>query len=438
MVCLKYVWVFLLLLGLPVQAHAETLTYNLRQAVDRALSANPSMEAKQLAVERAQMDIGVAQSYFWPNVSLSRNWSKLQNFGGAGNSEDNTNKMNSKGVRATLSLFAGFAHLNNVQKAFLNVDMERARHRQAKLELIANVQLQFLQLLKSREDMKTVLDSKKRIETQLKAAEAFVEVGMAPYLNVLQNEVELTKVNQQEIRVMNSIRNSEVVLNRYLGYGTNDRVEYTGDLKDFSGVVGFTEEEAIDKSMYSRPDLIMAQKSVAVALKQSHVTAGRYLPNVNLTYDYVDMKRRYNDEGYSKNNYKRSYWNVGINVSWDVFDGGNTTFTLMGDRKAAASLRKEYEDAMAAARAEVIRSLLDIQAAKELITASRKGLEAASESYAMADKRYKTSTGTITELLDAQLRLTQAEEDYSLSLTEFHSSRSRFFYSIGMENPSLE
>ena len=58
--------------------------------------------------------------------------------------------------------------------------MEEARHRQAKLELIANVQLQFLQLLKAREDLKSAKESITRIETQLKAAEAFVKVGVAP------------------------------------------------------------------------------------------------------------------------------------------------------------------------------------------------------------------------------------------------------------------
>ena len=109
----------------------------------------------------------------------------------------------------------------------------------------------------------------------------------------------------------------------------------------------------------------------------------------------------------------------------------------MGERKLLSSLEKAYEDAISTARADVIRSLLDIHAAKELITASRKGMDSATESYNMAKKRYETNTGTITELLDAQLRLTQAEEDYSQSLMEFHGARVRFFYNIGIENIGL-
>lgn len=434
---LKLFCVFWALLIFPVCGTAKTQTYTLKQAAEYALKANPGLEAKLLTLEKVKMDVGVAQSYFWPTVSLVANKNKLKNSGEVGSTDDLSHIGTGRGVRVSLSLFAGFAHLNNLQKSLLSVDLEQARHRQAKLELIANVQLQFLHLLKAREDMKTVKDSRKRIATQLEAAEAFVKEGMAPYLNVLQNEVELSKVSQQEIRVANSIRNAEVVLNKYLGYDSDVRINYTGKLSDFSGIVAYSEEEAIKTSLYSRPDLIIAQKSVAIALKQSYITAGRYLPNVNVTYDNMRYDRDYSDERISAQDYSRSYWNLGMNFSWDVFDGGGTTFTFLGDRKMLASLRKEYEDTMATAKADVIRALLDIRAAKELITASRKGMEAASESYDMASQRYMTHTGTITELLDAQLRLTQAEEDYNLALLEYHSARTRFFYNIGIENTGL-
>lgn len=424
------------LLSLPAPARAET--YTLKQAVERALKANPGVEAKLLTMERAKMGVGAAQSYFWPTVSLVAGQNRLKNSGGVGTSEDFSNRSYSQGVRVSLSLFAGFAHLSNVQKSLLSVDMEKARHRQAKLELIANVQLQFLQLLKSREDMKTVHDSKRRIAEQLKAARAFVDVGMAPYLNILQNDVEMSKANQQEIRVANEIRNAEAQLNRYLGYDPRTPVGYRGDLRDFSGVVGMTEEQALRTAERHRPDLIIAQKSVDVAVKDSHITAGRYLPSVNVSYDNLHFSKDYEDDALAAANYTRDYWNVGLNVSWDVFDGGNTTFSYLGDRKQIASLRKDYEDAMAAARTEVIRALLDIQAAKELISAARKGMDAAAESYAMANKRYMTNTGTITDLLDAQLKLTQAEADYSQALTEFHGARARFFFHIGRENIGLD
>lgn len=415
---------------------AQAEVFTLEQAVRRALQSNPGVEAKLLKMEEASMNIGVAQSHFWPRLSYVYSKNKLENSGEVGSTDELSNKSNSKGFRASLSVFSGFSHLNNLQRSRLSRDMEEARHRLAQLELVTNVQLQFLQLLKAREDLKSVEESRKRIDTQLKAADAFVKVGMAPYLNVLQNQVELSKVNQQEIRVANTIRSCEVQLNRYLNFDPNAKNDYNGDLKTYSGVIGYTEEQAIKTALYSRPDLVIAQKSVAVAFKDSQITLGQALPRLDATYDDMKFHKNYSDDKYK--DYTREYWSVGLNVSWDLFAGGSTTFTYLADRKRAQSLQKEYEETMSSARTDVIRALLDIQAAQELITVSRKGLEAASESYGMANKRYMTHTGTITELLDAQAKLTQAEADASQALTEYHSARARFFYNIGQENIGLE
>ena len=92
---------------------------------------------------------------------------------------------------------------------------------------------------------------------------------------------------------------------------------------------------------------------------------------------------------------------------------------------------------MAGARTDVIRALLDISAARELIQTTRAGIVAAQENYDMASKRYMTNVGTITELVDAQLKLSQAETDASEALMEFQNARARFFFYIGKINASL-
>ena len=243
-----------------------------------------------------------------------------------------------QGWRLTLSLFAGFAHLNNVQKSLLQVDVEDARHRQARLELITNVQLQFLALLQARENLSTAEESVRRIQKQLEASEAFVRVDMAPYANVLQNRVELSRAQQEVIRCRNDIRNAEVQLNRYLGFPPNERVTYAGRLKDFDGTVTYTEEQAIKTALYSRPDLIVAQKSVAVAFKDVHIAMGEFLPRVDASYDDMRYSRDFDDRRY--NDYTRNYWAAGINFTWDVFSGGSAVFNTLAERNRAKALQK--------------------------------------------------------------------------------------------------
>ena len=70
---------------------------------------------------------------------------------------------------------------------------------------------------------------------------------MAPYANVLQNRVELSRAQQEVIRCKNDIRNAEVQLNRYLGFSPHERITYAGRLQDFHGVVSYTEDQAIKR-----------------------------------------------------------------------------------------------------------------------------------------------------------------------------------------------
>ena len=61
----------------PGSPHAAS--FSLEQAVSRALDVNPTIQSKLLVLEQARMNVGVAQSYFWPRVSLVGSHSVLKN-----------------------------------------------------------------------------------------------------------------------------------------------------------------------------------------------------------------------------------------------------------------------------------------------------------------------------------------------------------------------
>ena len=427
--------VFLFVLS-TIDANAAQM-FTLEQAVEHAVRANPGVESKILLLEQAKMNIGVAQSYFWPRISLVAANTRTKNYEPIPvySSDSLSQRTWTKGLQANLSLFSGFAHLSNLQKSLLSKDIASANQIQAELELGCNVQLQFLNLLKLRENLKSSEEAVVRINKQLSASEAFVKVGMAPYLNVLQNQVELSKAKQQVIKVKNDIRNSEVQLNKYLNFPPDAQIIYRGNLKDYARGISYTEEAAINTAIKCRPDLIIAQKSIEVAFKDMQISMSQYLPKIDLTYSNSQFSIDYDDPRYE--DYGRHYWSAGLQFSWEIFSGGATTFDTLSQRKKAQSLQKEYEDSVSSARTDIIRSVLDMKAADELIKATHVGLSAAKESYDMANKRYTTNTGTITELLDAQLRLTQAQNDESQALNDYHAARSKFFYYIGQKNPSL-
>jgi len=417
---------------------AAAVSFTLEQAVERAVQANPRMESGRLMLEHARLNTGAAQSVFWPRAALVGNASRVENLEEVQtyNSDNLTGETSSVGLRVSLSLFAGFAHLNRLQRARLTAEAEEARLRHTRLQLAVNVQLQFIELLRRRDDLNTAREAEKRLQTQLRAAEAFVREGLAPRLNVLQNRTELARARQEIIRARNEVRNAEVLLNAMLGFKPDLPVIYKGDLKALPDAVEADEQQALDAAARNRPDLLLARKSVDAARKDMYAAAGRFLPTVDAVFERMRARRDYESRQY--NDYTRDYWSAGLSFSWELFSGGETAFTTLAERKRMQALFKDYEDALSNARTEVVRALLDIAAGRERLAAARFGLDSAGEAYAVADKRYRTRTGTITELLDAQLGLTRADNDMVAALAEFHAARARFFYAVGRENFALE
>lgn len=428
------IFVSLFFLAFVSPVHARQ--YTLEQAVSRSLEANPTIESKKMALDRASLNIGAAQSYFWPRLSIVANRDKLKNSGGVGSSEDYSSGSRSIGFQATLSLFAGFTHLNQLEKSVIAKDVAKEEHRLACLELGANVQATFIQLLKAREELKHALNALKRIEKQLESAKAFVKVDMAPQLDVLQNQADLSKAQQDAINAENAIRNAKVQLNHFLGYPPHEEIQYIGALASYGKRTQYNEEESIRIAMRSRPDLRVAQGAVQIARKDRNIAAGAFLPKVDLVYNNMEFRREYKDTLF--NDYSRDYWTVSLRFTWDFFDGGNTTFSTLGEHKRMQALQKNYENYVSEAQKEIIRAILDIASAKRLIQAGEAGLAAAMEGYRMAEKRYATSTGTITELLDAQARLSRAEYDLINAHAEHQIARVRYYYHIGKENPGLQ
>ena len=409
--------------------------YTLDAAITQALQANPSIEEKVRALESARMEVGVAQSYFWPRVSLVANKNKLKNSGAIGSTDELSNTSTSKGLRATLSLFAGFSHLNNLQRTMIEKDIAELRCLHAELELISNVQIQFFNLLQARRDLRYVKGSIRRITTQLDAAQSFFDVGMAPYVNVLQNKVELSQAQEQLINTQNTIRICKIQLNNFLGFSPEEKINYNGQLEDYPRKMDYEENEALNLAVKHRPDVLIARKSVEAAEKTVLSTAGEALPQVDLTSDVMSSNRDYADNHYT--DYDRQYWSIGVNFTWTFFEGGKTAFGVARDKKRVSGLSAAYRNTLASAKTDVLKALMDIQAAREVYATAKDGLKAAEENYAMASNRYNTNIGTITELIDAQTRLTEAEVRISKSLADFQIARVKLFFNIGLKNPSL-
>ncbi len=144
----------------------------------------------------------------------------------------------------------------------------------------------------------------------------------------------------------------------------------------------FSEEEAIKAAERGRPDLVISQKSIEVAWKRTCRSQwASFLPRIDANYDNMGQSKDYDNAQY-RGTIHAHLLERGPELLVGIFLGRQHHFPdAFGEEKGPGPAQGEYEDAMAScARSEVIRSLLDIQAARTLIAASIKGVDAAGKS----------------------------------------------------------
>jgi outer membrane protein TolC len=80
---------------------------------------------------------------------------------------------------------------------------------------------------------------------------------------------------------------------------------------------------------------------------------------------------------------------------------------------------------------ELKTALLDLETSEKNIPTTRKAVEQGEENLRVSEERYKAQVTTITEVLDAQTRLSQARVNYFRAFYEHNLAKARLLRAIG-------
>ena len=126
-------------------------------------------------------------------------------------------------------------------------------------------------------------------------------------------------------------------------------------------------------------------------------------------------------------------WNVGAQLSWDIFDGMLTRGKVMQAKANYEKSRTDLDDRARQIELEVRTSYSDFIKAREVLDSQTKVQEEAEEALREASARADAGTGTQLDVLDAQTSLTQARTTQVQALHDYDAARARLERAIGAE-----
>lgn len=416
------------------------MSYTLAQSVDQALKTSPRIGVYAYRTLSATTDVGIASTQMLPSATLSAGRSYVRNdsYSGLVDPDYVDQHVDTLSVQISQPLFAGLTLLNGYQRARLNEELAKAEEQGVADRVVMDVQIAFFDLIKSKGEVQSLRSAIKRLQSSVETVRAYERVKLAPYVDVLQTEVDLADALQQLSKAENEVAILTLNLTTLIGLPRGTAAEYEGDLEEVSLDLPWSLEQCLERASIQRPDLLVRKKAVATAEKEAQIVYGRFFPRIDVQGGYVSRDVTYDTAvgtGAIDRDYRSDYWTGGITLQWRFFESGRTQLEYQRALNQIASLREQLRETEGQIATQVQTSFLLLNEARQRIALAEKSVSEAAEGQARSQVRFEARVGTVAELLDAQARLVRAETNHLQALADFRQAMAKLTYAMGERNP---
>lgn len=424
----------------------ETVELNLDDAMQRAFQTNPTVSIAQYELDSARASYNAARQSRGVSISASHTTqrggydvdqyvSKLKGIDWAGNllyDRVNAGKgignKHSNGLTASLPIFTGGKLSGTIKQAKANYQYNEVGVQRTYNEMRSTVTNGYFNMLQADNMQKLSAESVTRLEDHLKNVQAQYDVGVVAKVDVLRSQVELANAKQTLIQAENSYQVAEANMNKIVGLpmDTNLKLDnllvYNAYDKNMDDCLAYAAEH--------RPELMQAKYGVDAAKGALMVARSGHMPQVAAT-----ASQAWSDTNWPGD--ENGKWAVGIGVEMNVFDTGVTLSKIHGAEADLKKAEETYRDTVDGVNLDVRSNYLGLREAEKRISTTKLAVEQADEDYRIAQLRYMSGVGTNTDVLDAQVALTQAKTNYTQALYDYNTSKTALETSIGvpMSNP---
>jgi outer membrane protein TolC len=152
------------------------------------------------------------------------------------------------------------------------------------------------------------------------------DYGQSTKLEVLNAEVDINNDSINLINIKQELRNTKRDLNVVLGNQLEGSFNVNIDVRF---LLELNKKELLDKTKINNVSLLQTEKNIAISqfdLKANRAT--QYLPRIGLTGTYGWNENNNNEAAFVAVSTNTGF-SGGLNLSWDLFDGGGTITRIM-------------------------------------------------------------------------------------------------------------
>jgi TolC family type I secretion outer membrane protein len=398
----------------------ETLT--LARCIEMALERNPQTRSSWEESRSVAAAVGQAKSSYLPSADFSADATRAnpvelepkepvgsQNLFDAG-----------FGVRYLLFDAGRSARVKGAEAQLFAADF---RHNATLQDLALTVEEHYYTLLAAQWLQALAQETVKQNESHLALAEARYKTGMTPKSDTLKARTEKANADLGMVRANSAVRVTRGRLANVMGL----RVTQSFQIVELPEGVRSQEladiEQLLDEAGRSRPELKSALAQIEAQRSQMKSAQARYLPTVSASAGYGWLDDKFVP--------RQDQWSIGLSLDLPLFTGFDRGYQVQRARADLARAVADRENLLRGVELEVWTAYSQVIEAGQAIEAAGKLVASAEESARVAEGEYKSGTGSIIELIDAQTARTSARTNLIQARLDWYTAMAQFERAVG-------
>jgi len=348
MIYIKKIATGLLLLVTVLVNAQEVLTK--KEALHIALENNYGIKIANNNLEVAKNNSSIYNSRYLPTVTAnggtnySNNNQEIETQNGDITTIDGAEtKIYNASLNVNYTLFDGLGRKYNYKQL-------KETYNLTELQVRATIEDIYLQLFNGYFQIARLFENSKSLEAtleaskqRLKRAEYQYEYGQTTKLELLNAQVDLNNDSINLINARQQFSNSKRNLNIIMGIEKNSAYHVETDVQ-FNTLIAL--DELLEQAKERNVNLLQNEKNIAISEFNIKASKAGYLPTVALSSSY-GWNKSVNPATSFLAGSNSTGLNAGLNLSWNLFDGGNTNVRVANakiDLENQKILKQQQED----------------------------------------------------------------------------------------------
>lgn len=398
---------------------AAPVELTLEDSIAMALTNNPAIKISDADKQAAEWGVKQAKGSkaFTVNLNHSDGRAEVVSQGKTtiGNSFSNS-------VTLKVPIYTGGKVEAGIEKAELGYKVADLSVDKSRQQVRLDATTGYFNILQAINVRKVSQESVDMMLAHLKNVQAQYGVGVVAKSDVLRSEVEVANYQQKLIVAQNSYELAVSKLNNVLGLPLDTEITVKDELQHAKYDLSL--EDSIKEAMLHRPEAIQADYGIAIAKESIKVAKADNLPTVG-----AQAVKGWKDSSFPGT--ENNGWSIGISADWNVFDSGVTKAKIKQADAAELKAIEQAKQVKDAIQLEVRQAYLNMNEADKRIATTQVAIEKAEEDFKISGVRYSAGVGTNIDVIDAQVGLTQAKNNYIQAMYDYNTSRANLEKAMG-------